>query len=65
MGIASEISSDTAFAVGNGVFNANGNITRSNALEVKTDGSIVLKSPNGTKYKIAVDDSGNITTAAV
>lgn len=65
VGIASEISSDTAFAVGNGVFNANGNITRSNALEVKTDGSIVLKSPNGTKYKIAVDDSGNITTTAV
>ena len=65
VGIASEISSDTAFAVGNGVFKANGNITRSNALEVKNDGSIVLKSPNGTKYKIAVDDSGNITTAAV
>ena len=64
VGIASEISSDTAFAVGNGVFNANGNITRSNALEVKTDGSIVLKSPNGTRYK-TVDDSGNITTAAV
>ena len=65
VGICSEISSDTAFAVGNGVFNSNGNITRSNALEVKTDGSIVLKSPNGTKYKIAVDDSGNLTTTAV
>lgn len=65
VGIASEIVSDTAFAVGNGVFNGNGNITRSNALEVKKDGSIVLKSPNGTKYKIAVDDSGNITTTLV
>ena len=65
VGICSEISSDTAFAVGNGVFASNGNITRSNALEVKTDGSIVLKSPNGTKYKIAVDNSGNITTTAV
>ena len=65
VGIASEISSDTAFAVGNGVFNANGNITRSNAFEVLKDGSIALKSPNGTKYKIAVDDSGNLTTAAV
>ena len=64
VGIASEISSDTAFAVGNGVFNANGNITRSNALEVLKDGSIVLKSPNGTKYKIAVDDSGNLTSTA-
>lgn len=65
VGICSEISSDTAFAVGNGVFASNGNITRSNALEVKTDGSIVLKSPNGTKYKIAVDDSGNITSTPV
>ena len=65
VGIASEISSDTAFAVGNGTFNANGNITRSNALEVKKDGSIVLKSPNGTKYKIAVDNSGNISTSAI
>lgn len=65
VGICSEISSDTAFAVGNGVFASNGNITRSNALEVKTDGSIVLKSPNGTKYKIAVDNSGNLTTTAV
>ena len=65
VGICSEISSDTAFAVGNGVFNSNGNITRSNALEVKKDGSLVLKSPNGTKYKIAVDDSGNLTTTAL
>ena len=65
VGICSEISSDTAFAVGNGVFASNGNITRSNALEVKTDGSIVLKSPNGTKWKISVDNSGNITTTAL
>ena len=62
VGIASDISSDTAFAVGNGVFNSNGNITRSNAFEVLKDGSMVLKSPNGTRYKIAVDNSGNITT---
>ena len=65
VGIASEISSDTAFAVGNGVFNSNGNITRSNALEVTKDGGLILKSPNGTKYKIAVDNSGNLTTTAV
>lgn len=65
VGICSEISSDTAFAVGNGIFNSNGNITRSNALEVLKNGSIVLKSPNGTKFKIAVDDSGNLTTTAI
>ena len=65
VGIASEIGSNTAFAVGNGVFNSNGNITRSNALEVTKDGGLILKSPNGTKYKITVDNSGNITTTAV
>ena len=65
VGIASEIGSNTAFAVGNGVFNANGNITRSNALEVTRDGGLVLKSPNGTKFKITVDNSGNLTTTAI
>ena len=40
VGIASLIDSDTAFAVGNGVFNGNGNITRSNALEVLKDGRV-------------------------
>lgn len=65
VGIASQMDSNTAFAVGNGVFNANGNITRSNAFEVTKDGGVVLKSPNGTKYKIAVDNSGNLTTTAV
>lgn len=29
------------------------------------DGSIVLKSPNGTRYKIAVSDTGEITTTAI
>lgn len=65
VGIASEISSDTAFAVGNGVFNGNGNITRSNAFEVTKDGGIVLKSPNGTRYKITVADDGTLSTTAV
>lgn len=65
VGIASLIDSNTAFAVGNGIFNSNGNITRSNAFEVTKDGGIVLKSPNGTRYKIAVDDSGNISATAV
>lgn len=65
VGIASEIGSNTAFAVGNGVFNSNGNITRSNALEVTKDGGLILKSANGSKFKITVDNSGNLTTTAV
>lgn len=40
VGIASLLDSNTAFAVGNGVFNGNGNITRSNAFEVKADGRV-------------------------
>ena len=65
VGIASLMDGNTLFAVGNGIFNANGNITRSNAFEVTNDGGIVLKSPNGTRYKITVDDSGNLTTTAL
>lgn len=36
-----------------------------NAFEVTSDGAVVLKSPNGTRWKIAVDDSGNLTTTAL
>lgn len=61
VGIASEISNDTLFAVGNGTYASSGNITRSNAFEVIDDG-IILKSPNNTRTKISVDDSGNIVT---
>lgn len=57
--------SNTAFAVGNGVFKSDGNITRSNAFEVTKDGGIVLKSANGTRYKITVDNTGNIAIAAI
>lgn len=65
VGIASEILSDTSFAVGNGTFSGTGNIIRSNAFEVTNDGGIVLKSPNGNKWKITVDNNGNLTTTAI
>lgn len=38
---------------------------RSNAFEVTSDGGIVLKSPNGTRYKISVSDSGAISATAI
>lgn len=60
VGTWSYIDSNTRFAVGTGTaYNA-----RKNAFEVRTDG-IVLLSPNGTRYKISVDDSGNLTTTAL
>ena len=31
----------------------------------QVDSGIILTSPNGTKYKLGVDDSGNLTTTAV
>ena len=65
VGIASQMDSNTLLAVGNGVFNSNGNITRSNAFEVLKDGSIVLRSPNGTRFKIAVDNTGTLTTTRI
>lgn len=57
VGQFSYIDANTLFAIGNGA----GHRSRSNAFEVVDDG-IVLKSPSGYRFKIAVDDSGNITT---
>lgn len=54
------IDANTIFAVGNGTSHT----ARSNAFEVVDDG-IILKSPNGTRFKIKVDDSGNLTTTAL
>lgn len=64
VGIASDIGAKTAFAVGNG---ANEN-NRSNIFEVCDNSGqteVIMKSPNGTKYKLVVDDSGNLSTTAV
>lgn len=65
VGIAPDMRSDTIFAVGNGVYASSGAITRSNAFEVTSDGGIVLKSPNGARWKIMVDNNGNLTTTAI
>lgn len=54
------IDANTLFAVGNGTSHT----ARSNAFEVRSDG-IVLRSPNGTRYKLAVDNSGNLSTTAL
>lgn len=75
LGEWSLIQSDTAFAIGNGTSHT----ARSNLFEIKTNGDayingtkvlplsdgIVLKSPNGTRWKIAVDDSGSLYTTAL
>ena len=53
-------SSETLFAIGDGT----SHVDRSNAFEVR-DQCIVLKSPNNTKWKITVDDNGNLTTTAI
>lgn len=61
VGLWSSIDSNTAFAVGNGT-NAT---ARSNAFEVTKDNGIVLKAPNGTRYKITVSNTGALTTTAL
>lgn len=53
-------SAETLFAIGDGTSHT----TRSNAFEVR-DQCIVLKSPNGTKWKITIDNSGNLITTAI
>lgn len=56
----SGIDSNTLFAVGNGT----SHVARKNAFEVRADG-IVLLSPNGTRYIVAVDNSGNLAATAL
>lgn len=58
LGQYSYIDANTLFAVGNGTSHT----ARSNAFEVLKDGSIVLKSPDGSRFKLSVDNSGNIST---
>lgn len=60
VGQYSFMDSSTLFAVGNGTSQT----ARGNAFEVRSDG-IVLKSPNGTRYKIAVSDTGAISATAI
>lgn len=60
MGQWSLIDSSTLFAVGNGA----NHTTRKNAFEVTANG-IVLLSPNGSRWQVSVDDTGNLTTTAL
>lgn len=64
LGTWSEIGSNTKLAVGDGTaYNL-----RSNIFEVRSKAGatgVVMKSPNGTKYELTVDDSGNLTTSPV
>lgn len=53
-------SDEILFAVGDGTSDT----VRSNAFEVR-DQAIVLKSANGTRWKITVDNNGTLTTAAL
>lgn len=55
------IDSNTMFAVGNGTSATK----RSNAFEVTVDGGVILKSPNGTRYKLTVANDGTLSTTAV
>lgn len=57
VGQYSLVDANTLFAVGDGT----SHVARSNAFEV-VDGGIVLKSPDASRWKITVDNSGNLTT---
>lgn len=61
VGAYSNLTSDTAFAVGDGTDHS----SRNNCFEVQNDGGLVLQSPNGSKWRLIVDDSGNLVTTAV
>lgn len=64
VGTWSKLDSTTKFAVGVGTAFDN----RSNIFEVTNDSGatgLVVKSPNGTSYKITVDDTGTISATAL
>ena len=66
LGIASILESDSVLAVGNGTFSNTSDTIRSNALEVKKDGSIIVPSTSGNKkFKITVDDNGTISATEI
>lgn len=63
-GIYSEINENTRFVIGNGTSNTD----RSNIFEITDDNGVtgvVMKSPNGSKYKLKVDDAGALTTELI
>ena len=60
VGQYSLIDANTLFAVGSGTSHTE----RKNAFEVRSDG-IVLLSPNGTRFLVAVDEGGNLTATAL
>ena len=64
VGMWSVISADTMFVVGNGT----GDLARSNALEVTSDGGIIVPSSTSgstKKFKLTVDDTGTISATEV
>lgn len=60
VGQYSLIDANTLFAVGNGT----NHTARKNAFEVTANG-IVLLSPDGSRWQVSVDNTGNLTTAAL
>ena len=64
VGRYSDIQANTALAVGDGTSAT----ARSNIFEVTNDSGatgLVLKSPNGSKFKVTVDDTGQLTATAL
>ena len=64
IGRYSLIDANTVFAIGNGTANT----ARSNIFEVTDDNGatgVVIVSPGGNKFKLAVDDSGNLSTTPI
>ena len=61
VGQYSYMDASTLFAVGNG----SSHTDRKNAFEVRNDGSIVLRSPDGSRWMLAVDNSGNLSTTKI
>lgn len=59
-----DVGANTAFAIGNGTSNT----ARSNLFEVADNSGqteVIMKSPDGTRYKLKVENDGTLTTEAI
>jgi hypothetical protein len=66
IGTGSTVSTNDAIAIGSNISATRSNFLTTSELELQADGGgIIFNSPNGTEYKLTVNDSGDLVVTAV
>ena len=60
-----DVTRSTAFSVGTSSTNINTNVNISEGHNLEVKGDIILASPNGTRYRITVNDDGTLSTIQI